>query len=52
MRARCKLSIAGEAGATDLTKFIVEGEQHYWVHVAIDRFTGEVIDRQIEVVKE
>ena len=22
--------------------FIVEGEQHYWVHVAIDRFTGQV----------
>jgi hypothetical protein len=39
-------------GETDLKKFIVEGEQHYWVHVAIDRFTGEVIDRQIEVVKE
>ncbi|MBA3882174.1 MAG: putative Ig domain-containing protein [Chthoniobacterales bacterium] len=39
-------------GETDLTKFIVEGEQHYWVHVAIDRFTGEVIDRQIEVVNE
>jgi hypothetical protein len=32
--------------------FIVEGEQHYWVHVAIDRFTGEVIDKQIEVVNE
>jgi len=36
----------------DLPKFMVEGEQHYWVHVAIDRFTGQVIDRQIEVVKE
>jgi hypothetical protein len=32
--------------------FIVEGEQRYWVHVAIDRFTGQVIDRQIEVVKQ
>ena len=32
--------------------FVVEGEQHYWVHVAIDRFTGQVIDRQVEVVKE
>jgi hypothetical protein len=32
--------------------FIVEGEQHYWVHVAIDRFTGKVIDKQIEVVNE
>jgi putative Ig domain-containing protein len=32
--------------------FVVEGEQHYWVHVAIDRFTGQVIDKQIEVVNE
>jgi hypothetical protein len=39
-------------GETDPKKFIVEGEQHYWVHVAIDRFTGQVIDRQVEVVRE
>ncbi|MGI8481730.1 MAG: hypothetical protein ACR2MF_06675, partial [Chthoniobacterales bacterium] len=39
-------------GATNLANFVVEGEQRYWVHVAIDRFTGQVIDRQIEVVKE
>jgi Tfp pilus assembly protein PilX len=39
-------------GETDLRKFVVEGEQHYWVHVAIDRFTGQVIDKQIEVVNE
>jgi len=39
-------------GETDLTKFIVEGEQHYWLHVAIDRFTLQVIDRQVEVVTE
>jgi hypothetical protein len=32
--------------------FIVNGEQRYWVHVAIDRFTGQVIDKQIEVVTE
>jgi hypothetical protein len=32
--------------------FIAEGEQHYWVHVAIDRFTGQVLDKQIEVVNE
>jgi len=30
----------------------VEGEQHYWVHVAIDRFTGQIIGKQIEVVNE
>jgi hypothetical protein len=39
--------------ATSLTNgFVVNGEQHYWVHVAIDRFTGRVIDKQIEVVNE
>ena len=32
--------------------FIVEGEQRYWVHVAIDRFTGQVLDKQIEPVNE
>jgi hypothetical protein len=32
--------------------FVVEGEKHYWAHVAIDRFTGKVIDSQIEVVTE
>ena len=32
--------------------FVVQGEQHYWVHVAIDRFTGQVLDKQIEVVNE
>jgi hypothetical protein len=32
--------------------FVVEGEEHYWVHVAIDRFTGKVIDKQIEKVTE
>jgi hypothetical protein len=32
--------------------FVVNGEQRYWVHVAIDRFTGQVIDEQIEVVNE
>jgi len=28
------------------------GEQRYCVHVAIDRFTGRVLDKQIEVVNE
>jgi hypothetical protein len=32
--------------------FVVDGEQRYWVHVAIDRFTGRGIDKQIEVVNE
>jgi len=38
--------------ASTLAGFLIEGEQHYWVHVAIDRFTGQVIDKQIEVVQE
>jgi hypothetical protein len=38
--------------ATSLNNFVVEGEKHYWLHVAIDRFTGKVIDSQLEVVKE
>jgi hypothetical protein len=39
--------------ATSLTNgFVVNGEQRYWVHVAVDRFTGQVIDKQIEVVNE
>jgi hypothetical protein len=42
-------------GATSITqanKFVVDGEQRYWVHVAIDRFTGQVVEKQIEVVNE
>ena len=39
-------------GANDLASFVVQGEQRYWLHVAIDRFTGQVIDKQIEVVSE
>jgi hypothetical protein len=38
--------------ASELSRFVVEGEQRYWVHVAIDRYTGQVIEKQIEVVKE
>jgi hypothetical protein len=38
--------------ATNISSFMVEGEQRYWVHLAIDRLTGQVIDKQVEVVKE
>jgi hypothetical protein len=38
--------------ATHLSQFVVEGERRYWLHVAIDRFTGEVIDQQFEAVYE
>lgn len=39
-------------GQSNLAKFVVEGEQRYWVHVAIDRMTGTVLDKQVEVVRE
>jgi len=45
-------NVTANPNPADLPKFLVEGEQHYWVHVAIDRFTGQVIDKQIEVVNE
>jgi hypothetical protein len=38
--------------ATNLSQFVVEGEKRYWLHVAIDRFTGEVIDQELEGVFE
>ncbi|MEZ0297636.1 MAG: hypothetical protein ACAI35_14400 [Candidatus Methylacidiphilales bacterium] len=38
--------------ADGLEDFVVEGERRYWLHVAIDRNTGKVIDRQLEVVNE
>ncbi len=38
--------------ATNLSQFVAEGEKRYWLHVAIDRFTGEIIDQQLEAVYE
>lgn len=43
---------APSAGTNDLNQFTVEGEKHYWLHVAIDRFTGEIVDQQLELVRE
>jgi hypothetical protein len=40
------------ANAGSLANFVVEGEKRYWLHVAIDRFAGEVIDQQLEEVFE
>ena len=38
--------------ATGLDNFLVEGEKRYWLHVAIDRATGEILDQQMEPVTE
>ncbi len=37
---------------TSLANFIVEGEKRYWLSIAIDRYTGKVIDEQLEPVNE
>ena len=40
-------------GTANLTQpFVVEGEKRYWLHIAIDRFTGQVIDQQLEAVSD
>lgn len=51
------IDLVGQTGrfttsASSLDKFTVEGETRFWMHVAIDRQTGEVIDKHLEVVKE
>ena len=38
--------------ATGLSQFVVQGEKHYWLHVALDRYTGEIVDSQMEAVNE
>lgn len=38
--------------ASSLNQFQIAGEKRYWIHLAIDRYTGEVIDKMIEPVYE
>ena len=41
------------SGTTDITeRFVVEAEKRYWLHIAIDRFSGQIIDQQLEAVYE
>lgn len=40
------------ADARSLRDFVVEGERRVWAHVALDRYTGRVVDIQIEQVDE
>jgi hypothetical protein len=37
--------------AVSASEFLVETESRAWVHLAIDRYTGEVLDRQVEMVE-
>ena len=38
--------------ATGLNNFMVDGQVHNWIHLAIDRLTGQLLDRRVETVKE
>ena len=38
--------------AQDLTAFIPEGEKRYWLHIALDRDSGNVLGTQLEEVVE
>jgi hypothetical protein len=40
------------ASAKTTNDFIVEGEKRYWLSAAIDRYTGKVIDQQMEPVNQ
>ena len=50
-RANGKLR-SGTADLTDPTKFIVQGEKRYWLHIALDRDDGTVLGTQLEEVVE
>jgi len=39
-------------GAQTLDNFVVQGERRYWLHIALDRFTGKVVDQQLEPVDQ
>ncbi len=38
--------------AASLNDFLVEGESRYWLSIAIDRYTGKIIDQQLEPANE
>ena len=42
----------GTQDLSDPTKFIVQGEKRYWLHIALDRDSGTVLGSQLEEVKE
>lgn len=51
------IDVAAQVGrfpghATSLQQFVVEGETRFWVHLAIDRTSGKVVDEQWEAVSE
>ncbi len=45
-------AIIQAGGSAGLSQFAVQGERRYWLHLAIDRYNGKVIDEQLEVVHD
>jgi hypothetical protein len=51
------IDVVAQAGhcppsASGLADFVIEGEKRYWLHIAIDRFTNQILDQQLEAVYE
>jgi hypothetical protein len=44
--------VSGTPDLTDPTKFVVQGEKRYWLHIALDRDDGTVLGTQLEEVTE
>jgi hypothetical protein len=42
----------GTSSITDSSKFIVQGEKRYWLHIALDRDDGKVLGTQLEEATE
>ncbi|MEI9997773.1 MAG: hypothetical protein WDO13_00645 [Verrucomicrobiota bacterium] len=40
------------ASSASFADFTTDGEKRYWLHVAIDRYTGKIVDEQLEPVYE
>ncbi|MEO8206984.1 MAG: hypothetical protein ABI615_12455, partial [Chthoniobacterales bacterium] len=47
-----KTTSEGDADNAPVYKFIATAERHVWIHVAIDRVTGQVVGKEIEWVQE
>jgi len=43
---------SGNASLSLGNQFVVDGERRYWLHVTIDRVTGQVVDEQLELYNE
>jgi hypothetical protein len=39
-----------QPGASSLDNFTVSGQHRYWLHEAIDRYTGQILDQSLEPV--